>query len=216
MTWQTVYSDGLEAPFFDQDGISELTIPAGHQVRWDQTMDRPEMDVKRLPQREVSPDGGQQSAVGFLPYKKFRWWCYTEVPISIAAGRRTMASAAVMIVSHGIGGNSNRAGACGMRVGLSPADELDPRGSGIVWSDWWVVRDNLDNERIWHTLKTPELVPAIGEVRLWIQCNADVAASISAGHWDAECIEQWIEDSGGGGGVTEERVRELIEEFHGW
>jgi hypothetical protein len=213
--WKVVHFDGLEEPFYDQDGAGELTIPANHRVIWDQTRARPEMDAKIVPQREVFPDGGRQSACGFLPYKTFKWWCYTEQPITVAAGTRTIAGAAVMIVAHGIGGDNGRAGACGMRVGISPATTYDPMSADILWSGWWVVRDNLDNERVWHELETPEYVPQVGEVRLWIQCNADVAAAISAGHWDNEIIEQW-DDGGSGGGVTEERVRELIAAYHGW
>jgi len=206
--WKPVYSDGLEAPFFDQDGAGELTIPAGHKVVWDQSMSRPEMDAKVRPQPEVCE--GNQSACGFLPYKQFRWWCYTEVPIAIAAGERTRASAQLMIVSHGIGGDSSRPGACGMRVGVSGADVYDPYSEAIVWSEWWVVRGTLANERVWAKAETPEFVPMVGEVRLWVQCNADVAAAISAGHWDNECIEQWTDTPGGG--VTEERMYEIAQQ----
>lgn len=98
-----------------------------------------------------------------------------------------------------------------MRVGISPADVYDPLSDNIIWSDWWVVRDTLANERVWHEAFTPEFIPQVGGARLWIQCNADVAVAISAGHWDDERIEQW--DDGGGSGITEARVIELIGEI---
>jgi hypothetical protein len=212
MPWTVAHFDGLEQPFVDQNGEGELTVPAGHRVLWNESLPRPEMDQKRTPQSEVYPDGGKQSGVGFLPYAKFQWWCYTQDPVVVGAGLRTRASAAVMIVSHGIGGDNAKAGACGMRVGVSAATEYDPLGD-ILWSDWWVVRDNLTNERVWHKLETPEYVPQVGQVRLWVQCNADVAAAISAGHWDAEMIEQWTDEPGPGAGVTKEEVIELIGEI---
>lgn len=212
--WQTIYFDGLEVPFQDQDGIGELTLPAGHRVIWDQTLPRPELDAKIKPQPEVY--AGQQSAVGFLPFKRFKWWTYTVEPISVGAGLRTRAKAMVMIVCHGVSGDHNKAGACGMRVGISTATVYDPLSPDILWSDWWVVRDTLVNERVWAEALTPEYIPNIGEVRFWVQCNADVAADISAGHWDNEAIEQYTDDPTPGPGtcnaITEERFRQIIRE----
>lgn len=210
MTWQTVFFDGLEAPFQTQTDMPKV-VPQGHTVIYDHSQARPEMDAKIIPQSEVFPDGGKQSAVGFLPYKTFKFWSYTD-PIAVSAGLRTRAKAALMIVANGIGGDHSRAGACGMTVGIAQADVLDPLSRDIVWSDWWVVRDTLANERVWHLAETPEWVPDVGEVRLWIRCHADVAAAISAGHWDNEVIEQWTDD-GAGSGVTEARVIELIGEI---
>jgi hypothetical protein len=214
--WQIMHMDGLELPFYDQDGIGELTLPPGYRVKWDTSLARPEMDAKIAPQPEVYPDGGKQSAVGFLPYKMFRWWAYTTREINVAAGRRTRRSAQVMIVSHGIKGDNSKSGACGMRVGIGPRGVDDPFSPDVVWSDWWVVRGSLDNERIWHKLTTPEFLPATSQLRLWIQCNADVAAAISAGHWDMDIVEQYVEEGTPqppSGGVTEERVIELINEY---
>jgi hypothetical protein len=204
--WKVVFFDGLEEPFKTQADMPKV-VPQQHTVIYDHSQARPEMDAKISPQPEVFPDGGRQSAVGFLPYKTFKWWSYTD-PITVSAGLRTRAKAALMIVCNGIDGDHSRPGACGMTVGIAPADVLDPLSGAIVWSDWWVVRDTLDNERVWHLADTPEWVPEVGQVRLWIRCHADVAAAISAGHWDAECIEQYVDD--GGGGVTEARVLELI------
>jgi len=209
--WKTVHFDGLEEPFRIQQGMPKV-VPQRHTILYDHSQARPEMDAKILPQSEVYD--GQQSAVGFLPYKTFKWWAYTDV-ISVSAGVRTRASAALMIVCNGIDGDHSRPGACGMTVGIAPASVMDPLSSEIVWSGWWVVRDTLENERVWSEMETPEWVPRTGQVRLWIRCHADVAAAISAGHWDNEMIEQW-DDGGSGGGVTEERVRELIEAYHGF
>ena len=193
--WETVHYDGLEDGFYDQDGVDELTLPLKHRMIWDPVRPCPEMDSKRISAGHSEVYRGQCSAVGFLPYAKFRWWVYTTEPIAVAAGARTRASIAAMIVAHGIGGDASKAGDCGMRVGLSPATTTDPESPTIVWSDWWGVRDTLENERAWHLLETPELIPQVGQVRLWVQCNADVAADISAGHWDEEIVEQYIEES---------------------
>jgi len=193
--WETVHYDGLEDGFYDQDGVDELTLPLKHRMIWDPVRPCPEMDSKRTAAGHSEIYRGQCSAVGFLPYAKFRWWVYTMEPIAVAAGARTRASIAAMIVAHGIGGDASKAGDCGMRVGLSPATTEDPESPTIVWSEWWGVRDTLENERVWHLLETPELIPQVGQMRLWVQCNADVAADISAGHWDEEIVEQYIEES---------------------
>jgi len=129
----------------------------------------------------------------------------------LTPGLRTRGRATLMIVSHGIDGDDSRPGACGMRVGVSSADEFDPFSDGIVWSDWWVVRDNLDNERVWHDAETRVYTPQSDEGRLWIQCNSDEAVAISAGHWDNERVEQFV---GGGNGdpVSDEHIIELAKQ----
>lgn len=208
MAWETVFFDGLEEPFQTQDDIPKV-VPRDHAVQYDHTRRRPEMDAKIHPQREVFE--GRQSAVGFLPFSTFRWWCHTSTPIALTPGLRTRGRATLMIVSHGIDGDDSRPGACGMRVGVSSADEFDPFSDGIVWSDWWVVRDNLDNERVWHDAETRVYTPQSDEGRLWIQCNSDEAVAISAGHWDNERVEQFV---GGGNGdpVSDEHIIELAKQ----
>jgi hypothetical protein len=52
----------------------------------------------------------------------------------------------------------------------------------------------LANERNWAKLQTPELMPQVDAMRFWVQCNADLAADISAGHWDQEIVEQYDEE----------------------
>jgi len=194
--WKRVYYNGLEDGFYDQDAVSELTIPLKHRVIWDPERPRPEMDSKRTSAGHSEVYAGQYSAVGFLPYATFQWWVYTTGGIPIERGRRTRATIVSMIVAHGIGGDASRPGDCGMRVGISDATIIDPESSEITWSDEWnVVRDTLDNERRWVELVTDEIVPQFDQARLWVQCNADVAADISAGHWDEEIVEQLVEDS---------------------
>ena len=80
-----------------------------------------------------------------------------------------------------------------MRVGLGPADAL-PDSQAIAWSEWIAVRqDTQTAERTWYQLITPEMVPSVGRVKLIVQCNADLPADISAGFWDAERIEQYVD-----------------------
>lgn len=190
--WTTVYADDLEDGFYDQDGDAEVTIPVRHQVIWDRNRARPEMDAKDAKKGQPEVYQGRYSATGFHRFNTFRWWCYTD-PVNVQAGRRTRASIAAMIISHGIEGDSARRGACGMRVGLAPADAL-PDSQEIAWSDWIVVRRNTTTiERTWYTLQTPELIPAVGRVKLVVQCNADLPADLSAGFWDAERIEQYLD-----------------------
>jgi hypothetical protein len=70
----------------------------------------------------------------------------------------------------------------------------------IAWSKFWVVRGSLENERTWHVVRTDDppierlaikhFFPEGDKVRLLLQCNADVAANISAGHYDDLIVEQ--------------------------
>jgi hypothetical protein len=191
MTWIERHRDAFESGFYDQDGITELTIPVGHTVYWEG--DRPEMDKKVVPQPEVYE--GLHSAVGFLPYKVFKWWTVSDL-IAVQPGKRTRASAAVMIIAHGVDGDMTKPGACGMQVGISGPNEDDVNSPNIVWSDWFVVRDTLDNEGVWVVLRTGEIIPAanVQHVRIFVRCNADVAAAISAGHWDLEIVEQYLDE----------------------
>jgi hypothetical protein len=192
--WKRVHFDGLEEEFVDQDGINELTVPAGHRVLWDNSLPRPEMDSKRASAGHTEIYEGEQAAVGFLPYARFKWWCYTVAPIAVDRSTPTRAAAQVMVISHGIQGDPMKAGDCGMRVGLSPHGIEDPFSAAIKWSEWYGVRETLANERHWAKLQTPELIPQVEAVRLWVQCNADLAADISAGHWDQEIVEQYDEE----------------------
>jgi hypothetical protein len=73
----------------------------------------------------------------------------------------------------------------------------------IAWSLWWVVRDSLENEGKWVTLQSdkpppedgpqPPFRPKSSQVRLILQCNADYAAALSAGHYDDLIVEQQID-----------------------
>jgi hypothetical protein len=185
--WHEIHRDGLDE-FYDQDGIGELTIPVGHRVKW--VGDRPEMDAKSAALGHSEVLTPPYSAVGFLPYKKFRWWCYTVDPIPITRGLPTRGTSALMIDTHGVEGDSGRLGDCAMRVGVAPylGVDPDPADGRIVWSEWWTVRDTdeyRDNQRVWGERTAPrpgeEFQPNADYVQLFIQCNADVAADISAG-----------------------------------
>lgn len=251
--WTVVHREDLESGkvYYQED--SPVTLPRGYRVVWItywQTYDeghrsrRPEMAIRDA--NEIY--SGHASGVGFHVYTKFRWWMVSS-PIDVTPGLVTRAKATVMILSHGIEGNSSRPGACGMRVGIVEADritlldddlslgregaealartpppdwdklfaandklsmwdvrseQVTPQIIGaeddIAWSLWWVVRGNLDNENKWVTLQSdqpppedpprPDFVPSGNKVRLILQCNADVAAAVSAGHYDELIVEQ--------------------------
>jgi hypothetical protein len=217
--WQAVYKDDLEAGNVFDQGAPEVTLFTGYHVVWEGV--RPEMDIKDTKKGQPEVYSGRYSGVGFHVYTDFRWYLISD-PIDVTAGKMARAKAALMVVSHGIGGDDSRAGACGMRVGLVNASDVtvnaeklaqspqtaDAESERVVaqiksaeenqrsaWSKWWAVRDNLDNERKWKIEQTDEMVPRSGHVRLIIQCNADVAAAISAGHYDDLVVEQDMEST---------------------
>lgn len=191
--WKSVYFDGLDAFHDPISGAPEVTIPVNHSMTWDESLPRPEMDAKDAELNHPEVWSPRYSAVGFHRYTEFKWWCYTD-PIAIYPDVRTRASVMVMIIAHGTTENPNASGNCGMRLGIGGPNETEPDSPNIVWSDWWVVRDNLDNEGRWIKLRTPETMCSGGSCRLFIQCNNDLATSIAAGHWDDEEIEQYVGD----------------------
>ena len=200
-----------------------IKVLDGWSLFWNPTKPRPEMDFKYDPQPEVYPADPPRSGVGFLPYAEFDWWMRTTNPITIKAGVRTRLSIPLMIVAHGMGGDPSKLGDCGMRFGFSGPDDTEITSPNIVWSEWRTVRDpnqpgaNAD-EYVWYPDETPEIIPQIGQAHLWIRCVANVAADISAGHFDLIQVLHY-EDStpppvppGDCRGVTPEQVRQIVRE----
>ena len=225
--WVEVFKDDLEDGDFYDQGSPEVTLPRGYHVVWEGV--RPEMDIKDAVLGQPEVYKGRYSGVGFHVHTAFKWWIISE-PIHVTPGRNARAKAALMIVSHGIGGDNSKAGACGLRVGLMnagditiDADDLQAspmaadeesarvvsriRNADIAWSKWWVVRDSLAHERVWEIRQTEEMRPQDALVRLIIQCNADVGAAISAGHYDDLIVEQDLE---GPDEDWKQRVSEVI------
>lgn len=194
-SFETVWHDGFERGGYDQDGIPEVTIPLDHKVIWDPARVRPEMDMKDGQAGGAPVHSGRYSAVGFHRFNMFRWVCYTTKPIAVAAGKRTRARASFNVISHGKDGDPSVLGHCGMRCGLAPFSVSDPESGSVVWSDWATVTANQNAdpipERTWVERITAEMIPDVGQVRLFVQCNADIPVEISAGHWDDETVEQW-------------------------
>jgi hypothetical protein len=225
--WDEVFNDDLkEGDFYDQ-GWPEVSLPRGYHMVWEGP--RSEMDFKDIERGQPEVFKGRYSGVGFHAFTQFKWWIISE-PIRVTAGRKTRAKAALMVVSHGIEDDPTRPGACEMRVGLVNAadiainaDKLQAsptaadqecarvvsqiRNAEIAWSEWWGVRDTLDNEQEWKTRRTDEMRPQGAQVRLIIQCNADEAAAISAGHYDDLIVEQDLE---GPAEDWKQRVREVM------
>lgn len=186
--WTATYSNHCE-DYHEAGEHPPITVLDGWVVNWADESARPEMTFKFDPQVEVCPWDKPRSGVGFLPYATFNWWMHTEAPISIAAGIRTKLEVALMVVAHGISGDAGKIGDCGMVVGIGGPGVTDINSADILWSDWHTVRDptqpgaNL-KEYEWITAETPEIIPTVGQASLWIRCVANVAADISAGHFD--------------------------------
>ena len=197
----------------------QIKVLEGFTLGWATNTARPEMDLKQSPQTEVYDQDPPRSGVGFLPYAAFDWWMRTDVPVEITAGRRTKLSVALMIVAHGFEGNTNKVGDCGMIVGIGPPDAAALEDGRILWSDWRTVRDPSQpganaEEYVWYVDETPEFVPDVGGAHIWIRCVANVAANISAGHFDL--IQVWQESGSsppvGCGGATPDQVRQIVRE----
>lgn len=179
--------EGDPPPFYDQDGAPELTIPLGHTLVWEG--ERPEFDYKVKDQGEPEVYEGNIGGNGFLRHELFHWWLVTD-PIDVTPGVSTTGGIWTMILAHGIEGDDTRPGDCGARLGIVEACVDDPQSEDILWSDWWVVRGNLDNEYKWEELNTPVFAPREGRVRLILEGVANVAANLSSIHYDAETISQ--------------------------
>jgi len=186
--WSIVYENHCN-DYYDQDGEPEVTVPVGYHVEWVGV--RPEMDRKYTPQPEVFPEDPPYSGVGFHVYNTFDWTLISSQPVSVAAGKRTKLEVALMVIAHGFDDDPDKLGDCGMQIGVG-----EP-GGVQYWSEWQAVRDgpggNL-NQGEWVVVETPEFVPTVGQVEVYIRCVANVPAAISAGHYDR--IRIWQEDGG--------------------
>jgi hypothetical protein len=178
----------------------QIKVLDGYTLGWADGTARPEMDYKSIPQREVYALDEPRSGVGFLPFATFDWWIRTEQPVSIKAGVPTKLAVALMIVAHGISGDPDKLGDCGMIIGISEPDIVDVNSTSILWSEWHTVRDpsqpgaNME-EYVWKVAETIEFVPMYGQAHIWIRCVANVAADISAGHFDLIQILQKTDDT---------------------
>jgi hypothetical protein len=193
--WNVVYQNPCEDYHYWGE-TPQIKVLDGWIVNWDPSMPRPEMDFKYDPQPEVCPWNHPRSGVGFHINTKFDWWMRTEEAISIGAGLRTKMVMGLMVAAHGFEGAPDKLGDCGMLIGISSPDITDVHSDEIVWCEWWTVREpgtpgaNL-KEYEWIVAETPEIIPQVGQVVLWIRCVANVAADISAGHFDDIQIQQF-------------------------
>jgi len=192
--WNTVYVNHCD-DYAMWGEPPQVKVLAGYTIGWAAGTPRPEMDYKESPQQEVYPADPPRSGVGFLPFAAFDWWMRTEQPITVSAGVATKLTVPVMIVAHGIGGDNSKLGDCGMQVGIGPASATSLNSPDIVWSEWKTVRDPSQpganmTEYVWAVAETPEIVPSVGQVHIWIRCVANVAADISAGHFDLIQVQQ--------------------------
>jgi hypothetical protein len=185
MPWTPAYTNHCNN--YHQWGTPPIHVLDGYIVEWDPHQPRPEMAIKESPQQEVYPLDPPRSGVGFHVNTTFDWWMRTESPINVAAGIRTKLSVPLMVVAHGIGGDDSKLGDCGMIIGIGGPNETDRNSPNIIWSEWYTVRDgeggNL-TEYKWVVAETPETIPQVGQASIWIRCVANVAADISAGHFD--------------------------------
>lgn len=183
--WTPTYTNHCDD--YQEQGSSEVKVLEGWIVDWNRAMPRPEMAFKYEPQPEVYSLDPPRSGVGFHVNTTFDWWMRTEQPLHIAAGVRTKLSVALMVVAHGIEGDLDKLGDCGMIIGFGDPDVTDVNSPDILWSEWHTVRDGPGGdleEYAWITAETPEVIPSVGLCTLWIRCVANVAADISAGHYD--------------------------------
>lgn len=192
MDWEAVYTRHCNTYDMEYGDPPYIKVLAGYHLGW--LGDRPEMDIKdaALGQPEVYEQDPPRSGVGFLVYKKFNWWMRTETPVQISAGVPTKLRVALMIVAHGEGDDHDKIGDCGMRIGISDPDVRGIENPDIMWMqdpEWRTVRKPGEpganaEEYEWYVEETDEYIPQVGRCHVWIQCVANVAANISAGHFD--------------------------------
>ena len=194
--WTATYTNHCD-DYHEWGEHPPITVLDGWAIDWDRSKPRPEMTFKYDPQQEVYKLDPPRSGVGFHVSTAFDWWMRTEQPINIAAGVRTKLAVALMVVAHGIGGDDSKLGDCGMQIGIGGPNEDDLSSPNIVWSEWYTVRvgegGNLE-EYAWVIAETPEIIPQVGRASLWIRCVANVAADISAGHFDLIQVLQMTDD----------------------
>lgn len=201
--WREQHVNRCEGGDHDQD-VSELTLPNGMSVYWldrpddDSVLNQPEMDMKDKDRGDPEVYEGRFSANGFFQFCTGAYYLVTD-PIYVQKGRLCRGELMYMHVFRDTVG--------GARAGLLDGDGLftgsyakapEQRATieaPVTWGRWRSSRPGAGDyllPRVWVKLKTPEVVPLAGYVRLVVQFSSDYPA-FAAGHFDVFRVEQFTE-----------------------
>lgn len=129
---KTLFFDGFELGFYDQDGIPELTLPNGWALSWvdGSGFSRPEADEKKAPQPERHSGDSALSiqTVNGHKHKSVLWRRFAVEP-----GKLYRASVWVMGLTHTVGDSG-----AGMRVGIDTAGLMRWQNEdAVAWGQWY-------------------------------------------------------------------------------
>lgn len=128
---RTVFYDGFEVGFYDQDGIPELTIPVDWRLAWEGSeYSRPEADEK--PGKPERHSGDNALSIQTTPGHKHKAVLYRR--FAVEPGKIYRASVWAMGLTHTVGDSG-----AGMRIGFDAEGWLSwaTDGGSIRWSQWY-------------------------------------------------------------------------------
>ena len=127
----TIFSDGFEIGFYDQDGIPELTIPNGWKLAWvEGEYSRPEADEKKAPQPERHSG---DSALSIQTTNGHKHKAVLHKRFAVEPGKLYRASVWVMGLTHTAGDSG-----AGMRIGIDQEGLVRWRvEESVKWGQWY-------------------------------------------------------------------------------
>ena len=202
--WRQIYFNAFET-FYDQDGIGELTIPAGTSLYWrhDSTngqLDRVEADFKDADIGHPEVFEGRYSAALMWTFSTGSAALVSDPIYEGIVGLPTLIRASYM---HVFDDGGQGGGVLGIVYqDNDPFESLPhemPSSDGnpfedpaISWGHWVSTRDIDDRE--WATLESPLFTTQPGYYRWVLLFNSDLAIP-GTGHFDAVSIVQESPDS---------------------
>jgi hypothetical protein len=200
---------GFEGGFREVDGIAELKVSTGWQPWWDENARRPEFKLATLSVDSRRVHSGNNAQQWFTVYDMHTAGIYQRVS-GVPVGKTLVFEAWVQAFSSGTDNFDQSNGRYRMRIGIDPYGGVDPESTDIVWSDGGNAIQPYDRY-VFLEVETPARSDRV-TVFVWGQ------AEWALKHNDAYCDDArlYVVDDDGGtpvpGGVTEERVREIVRE----
>jgi len=202
-----ILSDSFEGDHAPFNGISELTCPKDWLPYWvqgtpQQTANgefvRPEIKPKHKTPEVLHGDWSTSIHTRFATHKGGLYRQFVTLPGAVYQAR---------IYVMGVDADEGKAGH-GMRIGIDPLGGTDFESKSIVWSEWYSQHMDSWRNRQW-VEQVVTTAAQSGKITVFLHSQNDYRRS-AFGHWDD--FKLYVSESGSGGGITEDRVREIVRE----
>jgi hypothetical protein len=209
-----ILNNGFEGGWREVDGIGELKVAGNWYPWWHASDTRPEYKIATV---EVDPyriHSGVQAQQWFNTYDTHTAGIYQQI-LDLEVGRAVLLTAFVQAFTRNDDTNWREStGRYRMRIGIDPYGGTNPESGDVLWSGTVQPYDA-------YVPLAVEDVTRSDRCTIFVWGQAEWAFKHNNAYVDQ--VELWYTDDKvppveppPGEGVTEERVIELIEQYHGW